>query len=256
LSSTAGVLDLAPPRAYRRLPPLAAPKVVFSIVLVVSLEAALFWYLPQIVRGFTLTTVELLRFTRTSVVLGADEFLGVRLLPVLFETIRPLSYQVLLAWLVGCGAAIVVLTQRRWLLMPVRYLIVYNLLLLAASAYYLLFFGQPGYDAGDFSQLYLRTVVTIWLVTPAFMGVMSLTLPFSPLEQIGLVILALAYEMIFSAVRYALFVWLLVHLGGVVMANLYLFLGPLLDVIYLVGIFAAFALRLTRRVDERGLFRR
>ncbi|HEY7142532.1 MAG TPA: hypothetical protein VIE44_20755 [Methylomirabilota bacterium] len=254
--STADVLDLAPPRAYRRLPPLAPTSVLFSVVLFIGLEVALFWYLPQIVRVFALATVDLLRFSRTAVQLGADEFLGVRLLPVLFETVRPLSYQALLLWLGGSVAAIVLLTQRRWLLMPVRYLIVYNLLLIAASAYYLLFFGRPGYDAGDFSQLYLRTVVTIWLVTPAFMGVMCLTLPFSPLEQIGLVILALAYDMVFSAARYALFVWLLVHLGGVVMANLYLFLGPLLDVIYLVGIFAVFALRLTRRISEQDLFRR
>jgi hypothetical protein len=256
LSSTAGVLDLAPPRAYRRLPPLATTKIIFSIVLVLGLEAALLGYLPQIVRMFALATVKLLHFTRTAVELGDDEFLGVRLFPVMFETIRPQSYQALLAWLAGCVVAIVLLTQRRWLLMPVRYLIVYNLLLLAGSAYYLLFFGQPGYDAVDFSQLYLRTVVTIWLVTPAFMGLMSLTLPFSPLEQIGLVTLALAYDMVFSAARYALFIWLLAHLGAVVMANLYLFLGPLLDVIYLVGIFAVFALRLARRLDERSLFQR
>ena len=142
----------------------------------------------------------------------------------------------------------------RWLSMPVRYLVVYNLLIIAASASYLLFFGQPGYDARDFSQLYLRTVVTIWLVTPAFLGVMSMTLPFHPLEQVGLVTVSLVYDMVFSAVRYALFVWLLVRLGAVVMATLYLFLGPLLDVIYLVGIFAAFVLRLTRRIDERDLF--
>jgi len=92
-------------------------------------------------------------------------------------------------------------------------------------------------------------------VMPAFMGVLSLTLPFSPLEQAGLVLLSLAYDILFSAVRYALFVWLLVHLGAVVMANLYLFLGPLLDIIYLVGIFAMFVIRLRRRTTEQDLFR-
>jgi hypothetical protein len=253
--STADVLDLAPPRAYRRLSRLAPIHVISTVALVVSLEVALVWHLPRVVEAFALTTVALVRFTRTAVALGTDEFMGVPLSPLVFESIRPLSYQVLLLWIGGCAAGIVLLTRRRWFLMPVRYLIVYNLLLITASAYYLLFFGRPGYDAADFSQLYLRTVVTIWLVTPAFMGLMSLTLPFSTLEQIGLVVLSLAYDMVFSAVRYALFVWLLVNLGAVVMANLYLFLGPLLDVIYLVGIFAVFVLRLIRRTSERDLYR-
>jgi hypothetical protein len=253
--TTADDLDLAPPRAYRRLPRLGRANVVFTVALVVGVEGLLYWYLPQVVRAFSLFTVALVRFTHTAVGLGTDELLGVPLLPLVFESIPPLSYQGLLLWLSACGAGILLLTARRWLSMPVRYLIVYNLLLIAASAYYLLFAGQPGYDAVDFSRLYLRTVVTIWLIMPAFMGVMSLTLQFSPLEQVGLVALSLAYDMVFSAVRYALFVWLLVHLGAVVMANLYLFLGPLLDVIYLVGIFAVFVRRLTRRTEERELFR-
>jgi hypothetical protein len=255
MPKAADVLDLAPHRAYRRLPRLATTSVIFSVVLVIAVEAALFWYLPQVVRVFVRTTVELTRFSRVSAGLGSDEFLGVQLFPLVFESIRPLSYQVILLWLGGSVGVIVLLTWRRWLLMPVRYLIVYNLLLIVASAYYLLFVGHSGYDADDFSRLYLRTVVTLWLVTPAFMGVMSLTLPFSPLEQFGLVTLSLFYDMLFSAVRYALFVWLLIRLGAVVMANLYLFLGPLLDVIYLVGIFAMFVLRLARRTNERGLFR-
>ena len=253
--TTADALDLAPRRAYRRLPPLEWASVLCSVALVVSLEIVLFLYMPEVVRTFSLAAAWLVRFSHTAVELGADEFLGVRLYPLMFTSIRPLSYQALLLWLGGCAVGILLLTQCRWLLMPIRYLVVYNLLLLAASAYYLLFFGQPGYDATDFSQLYLRTVVTIWLVMPAFMGVLSLTLPFSPLEQAGLVVLSLAYDILFSAVRYALFVWLLVHLGAVVMANLYLFLGPLLDIIYLVGIFAMFVIRLRRRTTEQDLFR-
>jgi hypothetical protein len=250
---TADALALAPSRAYRRLPQLGWTNVIFSVALVAGLEGVLLWYLPQVVRAFVQTTVALVRFSGTTVSLGTDELLGVPLSPLAFEGTRPLSYQALLIWLGACIVGIILLTWRRWLSMPVRYLIVYNLLLIAASAYYLLFF-QPGYDAGDFSRLYLRTVVTIWLVTPAFMGVMSMTLPFSPLEQLGLVTVSLVYDMVFSAVRYALFIWLLVRLGAVVMATLYLFLGPLLDVIYLVGIFAVFVLRLTRRIGERDLF--
>ncbi len=246
------LLDIAPHRAYRRLPVLGPASVALSLFLVLALEVLLVRYLAPLVRVFGLATFELVHFVRTPASLGSDEFLGVPLFPVVFGTIPPLGYGTVLLWLAGSVAGIVLLGRlRRVVGAPLRYLVVYNLLLVAASACYLLFAGHLGYDAEEFSRLYLRTVVTIWLVTPAFMGLLSLTLPFSPLERVGLVTLTLVYDIIFSAVRYAVFVWLLQNLGAVVMANLYLFLGPLLDVIYFVGIFGLFVLSAARRIRRR-----
>jgi len=123
-----------------------------------------------------------------------------------------------------------------------------------ASAVYLTFAGRLGYDAAEFSNLYLRTVVVVWLITPLFIAGLSLMLPFSALERAALMVLTLAYDVVFCAVRYALFAWLLTEVGAVVMANLYLFLGPLLDFVYLVGIFALFLPRLGRRLGREMAF--
>src|SRR5215510_8925514 len=236
------LLDAAPHRAYRRISVFRPGSVALSLLLVLGVEAALIRYLAEVARLFGQATFELARFTRTPVWLSTDHFLGVPLFPLVFGTIPPLNYRVVLLWLAGSVAAMIVVASLRRMAAPLRYLIIYNLVLVAGSAFYLLFTGHIGYDAEEFSRLYLRTVVTIWLVTPLFMGLLSLTLPFSPLERVGLVGLTLVYDMIFSAVRYAVFVWLLKNLGTVVMANLYLFLGPLLDVIYFVGIFGVFVL--------------
>jgi hypothetical protein len=81
-----------------------------------------------------------------------------------------------------------------------------------------------------------------------------LTLPFSVLERTVLMVLTLGYDIVFSAIRYAVFAWLLTGVGAVVMANLYLFLGPLLDFVYLVGIFALFLPRLGRRLGREAAF--
>jgi hypothetical protein len=249
------MLDDAPHRAYRRLPVLRPASIALSLFLVAGLEALLVVYLAPVVRVFGLTTFELVRYVGTPAAMGRDEFLGVPLFPLVFGTIPPLGYGAVLLWLAGSLAAVVGLGRlRRVVVAPLRYLLVYNLLLLAASAFYLLFAGHLGYDAEEFSRLYLRSVVTIWLVTPVFMGLLSLTLPFSPLERVGLVGLTVVYDMIFSAVRYAVFVWLLRNLGAVVMANLYLFLGPLLDVIYFVGIFGVFVLSVAHRMERRPAY--
>ncbi len=254
MEARSGISALGPHRAYRRLSVLTPTTVGLSVLLMVGLECGLLLFLPEVVRVFGFATFAMVRFVGTAAWLGNDEFLGVPLFPIVFGSIPPADYQSLLAWLGGSVAGILALRRAQRVVAPLRFLLVYNLLLMAASALYLLFAGHLGYDAEEFSRLYLRTVVIIWLVTPVFMAALSLTLPFSPLDRVGLIVLTLLYDVTFSAVRYALFVWLLTRLGAVVMANLYLFLGPLLDVVYFVGIFALFVLRLTRRLGRNPEF--
>jgi hypothetical protein len=241
-----------PHRAYHRLPVFRPLDVLGSLLIVGALEAALILYLPSVVRLFGLLSFTLVRFAGATASLGSDRFLGVDLFPIVFGSIPPLTYQALLLWLGGTAAALLLVWRSRRIAVPFRLLLAYNLALMTASAFYLLFAGHLGYDAEEFSRLYLRTVVVVWLVAPVFLAGLSLTLPFSIAERAALVLVTLGYDILFCATRYALFVWLLTGLGAVVMANLYLFLGPLLDVIYFVGIFAAFVLRLRRRLG-RGL---
>lgn len=243
--------SLRPHRAYRRLPVFRPVDVAVSLLLVGALEGALVLYLEPLVRVFGLVTFRLVRFAGTAASLGSDRFLGVELFPLVFGSIPPLDYQTLVLWFAGGATALVTVWRTTRIPGPLRLLLAYNLALLTASALYLLFAGHLGYDAEEFSRLYLRTIVVVWLVAPVFLAGLSLALPFSPAERVGLALLTLGYDILFCAVRYALFVWLLTGLGAVVMANLYLFLGPLLDVIYFVGIFAMFVLRLGRRLGGR-----
>jgi hypothetical protein len=250
LSVDPPTLALPPPRAYRRLRVVTPAGLVVSALVVVGLEAAVLLSLEPLVRVFGDVTFRLVRLTGAVAWLGTDRFLGVDLFPLVFGSIPPSSYQAVVLWLAGSLAALVLVWNAEWIVAPLRFLLAYNLTLLSASALYLLFAGQLGYDAEAFSRLYLRTIVMIWLVTPLFMAVLGLTLPLTALERGGLLVLTLAYDVGFSAVRYAVFVWLLTQLGAVVMANLYLFFGPLLDIIYFVGIFAVFVRRLARRLSR------
>jgi hypothetical protein len=244
----APTLAVPPPRAYRRLRVVTPAGLAVSALVVIGLEAALFLSLEPLVRVFGAVTFRLVRLTGAGAWLGTDRFLGVELFPLVFGSIPPLSYQAVALWLAGSLAALALVWSAAWIVAPLRFLLAYNLALLSASALYLLFAGDLGYDAEAFSRLYLRTAVLIWLVTPVFMAALGLTLPFTALERGGLLVLTLAYDVGFSAVRYAVFVWLLTRCGAVVMASLYLFFGPLLDIIYFVGIFALLVRRLARRL--------
>src|SRR5262245_38775096 len=139
------LLDDAPHRAYRRLPVIRPASAALSLLLVIGLEILLVQYLAPVVRVFALATFELVRFVRTPASLGRDDFLGVPLFPLVFGTIPPLSYRTVLFWLAGSVAGIFALgSLSRVVAAPLRYLFVYNLLLLAASACYLIAFGHLG----------------------------------------------------------------------------------------------------------------
>src|SRR5262249_12406953 len=135
------LLDAAPHRAYRRLSVFRPGSVALSLFLVLGLESALVLYLAEVARLFGLATFELARFTHPPVRLGTDHFLGVPLFPLVFGTIPPLNYRVVLLWLAGSVAAMLVVAGLRRIPAPLRYLITYNLLLVAGSALYLLFTG-------------------------------------------------------------------------------------------------------------------
>ncbi|MGH2778792.1 MAG: hypothetical protein ACRDJB_09090, partial [Actinomycetota bacterium] len=81
-------------------------------------------------------------------------------------------------------------------------------------------------------------------------GLLGLTMPFRSWERLGLVVLCWTSIFALSAVRYALFVWALTQFGSVLMPSLYLFLGPVLDFVYLMSIFSLFLVPLGRRLDR------
>jgi hypothetical protein len=227
---------------------------VVSVLLVAAIEGALVLTLGPLLRVFGEGSLRIARMTGMAAWLGRDRFLGVDLFPLLFTEIPPVAPPAALLWLAGSIGALAVVCRAGWIALPVRCLLAFNLAVLSASALYLAFFGRLGYDAAEFSQLYLRTIVVVWLVTPLFLVGLSLTLPFSALERTALMVLTLGYDIVFSTIRYAVFAWLLTAVGAPVMANLYLFLGPLLDFVYLVGIFALFLPRLGRRLGRAGAF--
>jgi len=161
------------------------------------------------------------------------------------------GYETLAVWL-ACGVVgIIVLALLRPAL-PLRYFLISNLTLLVASAAYLIIVGHPGYDQWQFSRLYLTTMLTVWLVVPVVVGLVCSLFPFTTVETAVMILIALAYDVLLGAARYATFLWVLAKTGPLLMSNLYLFFGPLLDFALIVGLFAAALVRLSKKLDKHS----
>ncbi len=230
-----------PLRASRR-PRLAMDEVWASAAILAALEALLVWRLGDLAR--TATGLERALGGRP---VGTRSLLGAAV-SRLDMHVAPLDFRQLAVWAVAGAAAVFLLADAPGVSVPLRFIFAYNAAIVSASAMVMLYRGRPPFEAAAFSDLYARTAVEIWLVLPAFLGVLSLGLPFRWWERLALVSGILIYDVLFSAVRFVAFGSLLGSLGGVTMAPLYLSAGPPLDFVLAVAGYSLLVTRLAKRV--------
>ena len=135
---------------------------------------------------------------------------------------------------------------------PLRYWITANILVLMLTALYAFFTATAAYDSSTFMLLVERTSILMVLTVPIFSGMVSALLPFSIVERVGMVVLTVLFDMMFAAVRLSVFALLTSHFGSIVEANLYLFFGPLMDVVYFLSIFSLAAVSLGKRLARNA----
>jgi len=237
-------------RSYRRLRPATPRSVAEGLALLVLIEAALVVRLHSLSSFFGHTALALVPPLYPRAVLMSDSYLGFRLKEISFVQASP-AYWVQLVWLGGAVLVIVVALTVRQLPMPARVLAGFAAGLIGVSAYYVLVAGQPGFDGDTVSRFYVRTATTIWLLLPVLLTMVSLAVPFTLLERVGLLVGCLVIDVVFSIVRYAFFVWVLGRAGPIPMPMLYLLLGPPLDFVYVVATSSIALAHLARRLGHR-----
>ena len=129
-----------------------------------------------------------------------------------------------------------------------------NLIVLMLTALWAFFEGRVAYDGPTFMFLLERTSVLMILSSPIFAVVVSALLPFSPLERIVMFCMLIALCFVMSLLRLAAFALILGHVGVIAEPNLYLFFGPLIDVVYFILVYSMCVVSLSRRIakDEQA----
>jgi len=116
------------------------------------------------------------------------------------------------------------------------------ILLCSSMFFYFIPYKFP-YDSTTFSVLYILTQVLIFSFIPAVLGLslalfnVSLTLFLTNFIVIGI---ALIYSFVFGVVRYVVMLFILNKFSYIWMANLFFNLGPLLDMIYISGVYSIY----------------
>lgn len=241
----------APPhRSHRRLPLQSRPHIIASIGALLLVQAAVTIVLPYVANFASAVSAAVLDASGLAVAPADERLLWMQLAPVGFNMRVP-DYLALIFWIAGPAAGAAAASRFGFVGAHVKNLVVLNAAAIGLPALYMFMTGYGGYDAGEFSRLYWRTAVLVWLLMPLAVGAITMLFPFSALERVGIVTCALAYDVALSALRYTVVIWLLAKFGAVLMVALYLLYGPLLDFIAVSGVLALFLVRLANRLNRQ-----
>jgi hypothetical protein len=119
---------------------------------------------------------------------------------------------------------------------------------LVSALFFILSPSEFPYTATKFSELYIKSEIVMWLFIPFILGMAILFLPAPLLPKLMLIVLTLTYSIVFGTLRYIIFLFIVSKFSVIYMALLFFSFGPLIDFIYIVGIYCFYNSRLARNL--------
>jgi hypothetical protein len=131
---------------------------------------------------------------------------------------------------------------------------IYLLFLAAINLVSALFFtispSEFPYTASEFSEFYIKSEISMWLFIPFILGLAVLLLPSRFFSKLMLILFAVVYSVVFGTLRYIIFLFIVSKFSVIYMALLFFAFGPLIDFIYIVGIYSYYGNRLAKTLKN------
>ncbi len=243
-------------RAYKKLARVQRGPAVLLFLLIAVLNFLFAWFHQPLLGRFVAGVARLLDWVGIPTTITTWTFLPtwVTRMPVLDAAgVFPSQRFALTAFVISV-LLVAIMPRIRLLPKAIRVYVVFLALLnVASSGFFILAPHLFPYDVLDFSLLYMGTQYGIWLLLPVVMGVALAPVPSPTLEKFLVIVLTVCYAILFGAVRYATFLYLLNSITVLHMAAMFFALGPLIDFVYMVAIYAVYvnvvALRLRRKPE-------
>jgi hypothetical protein len=83
----------------------------------------------------------------------------------------------------------------------------------------------------------------MWLFLPLILSMAILLFPTRIFPKLALILVTLVYSIIFGTLRYIIFLFILSKFSIIYMALLFFCFGPLIDFVYIVGIYSYYGSR-------------
>lgn len=125
---------------------------------------------------------------------------------------------------------------------PITIFIYIALLVHLCSCLFFIFFPELfPYTLAEYSELYMKQQMGIFICMTFVMGCVTSFLPIAPWKVILAVLGCGIYSFVFAVVRYTTFLFLMKEFSVLYMACMFFTFGPLIDFLYLVSIYSLVA---------------
>ncbi len=240
-------------RAYKKLPAVPGRSLLRLLLLVGIFDFLIFLFHKELTQRFVSLTADILHQCGVWTEQLSWPFLpvGIKTMPLLDAAYLFPSRQTALYTFIA--ALLVLLIVPKLYRLPkslVVYLVFLGLLSGVSAGFFLLWPHRFPYDVADFSLLYMGTQLGMWLLIPAVLAAVLAPLPASFLEKGGVIFLTVGYSILFGAVRYATFLYLLQKISVLHMAAMFFAFGPLIDFVYVVAIYSIYVNLLAVRLQR------
>lgn len=128
------------------------------------------------------------------------------------------------------------------------FLIVVAFINFLSSLFFTFFPYRFPYEAVDYSELYIKQQLSIWFFVPVIMGLAVLPLPSTLASKVATILFTVCYSLVFGTARYAVFLFVLSKISLLYMAVLFFVLGPLIDFVYIVGVYSVHVAWLAKKM--------
>lgn len=134
---------------------------------------------------------------------------------------------------------------------PMAIWLIFVCLVNLVSALFFTFFpAYFPYSIPHFSELFLKTEISIWLFVPVIMEASLLPLPSSKITKFMTILFSLLYAITFGVVRYVLFAEILIRFSYIFMAVLFFCFGPFIDFIVVVGVYSFYVSLISKKINQ------
>ncbi len=158
-----------------------------------------------------------------------------------FPTVYPSMVTSLMNFVVALAIVIFCNTGRRMGKPVPIYITIMAMIHTINSVYFIFATNYFPYTVFDYSNLYMKQQIGIWLAFIIMMGmVTALQGKVGLFYRITSYVLVMAYSLVFGIVRYVAFLYILEQFSIIYMALMFFVLGPFFDFLYLVWIYGIF----------------
>lgn len=123
---------------------------------------------------------------------------------------------------------------------------------LSACIFFLITPESFPYTLTQYSSLYMKQQVGIWLSFFVIASLVSGGITYSGISKFYMMVTVMGYSFIFGCLRYVIYLVFLLKASSLYMTMLFFTFGPFFDFLYLVCIYSIYMNRLTKKFDDKN----